>query len=117
MLPRSDIYREAMDRPTICDILCGECETDEPFCVRQLNISKNVISFGGLFHLHRTSSQYIICYGCVITIRYICNIDSMLSAQQTNLFVFCDGQIISKLTPLFTRGLLQHICMGPCCNA
>ena len=63
---------------TICDILYGECATDEPFCVRRLNIfekkpfsKKSHFSLRGLFHLYRTSSQYIISYGCIITIRYI----------------------------------------------
>ena len=38
---RSDI--EAMDQPAILYISYGECATDEPFCVRRLNIGKDVI--------------------------------------------------------------------------
>ena len=58
---------------TVYNISYGECRTDEPFCVRRLNISEATpFSLGGLHHIYRTSqhtqiSQYVISYGCAIT--------------------------------------------------
>ena len=77
MPPRSDI--EAMDRPTILytyNISYGECATDKPFLrvTGQIFLKRRHFSFGGLLHIYRTSSQYVISYGCTITILYVIHI-------------------------------------------
>ena len=69
---RSDI--EAMNRPTVLYVIYRMVS------VEQTNLSardgqifpkRRHFSLRGLHHIYRTSSQYVISYGCAITVPYI----------------------------------------------
>ena len=74
MLLRLDI--EAMDRPTILYIIyrmVGVQQTNLFACDSRIFPKRRHFSLGGLLHttVYRTSSQYVISYGCAITVLYI----------------------------------------------
>ena len=71
MPPRLDI--EAMDRPTVLYIiysLVSAQQTNLFACDNRIFPKRRHSLLEGLLHAYRTTSQYIISYGCTITVLY-----------------------------------------------